>query len=573
MDGKPFVIRSGEMHYFRHHPAQWEDRILKLKAMGLNTISTYVSWNLHEPERGVFNWEGLGDIQQFLEICKKHEMYVLMRPGPYICAEWEFGALPYWILENENIKIRTSDPAWLKEITEWYAVFMLKIKPYLYSQSGTILLVQVENEYGSYPACDHAYLHWLYNETVKYTGYDVVIYTTDGGSAGFLKCGAIEEAYAAVDFGAGDCTGPFNAQRQYQKRGPNMNSEYYPGWLSHWGEKFPHTEAAPVVRTMRQMLDVGASFNFYMAIGGTNFGFYNGANGGGNNIQVDTTSYDYDAPLTEAGDTTLKFLAIREALKDYEPNIPATIPPNVTKAAYGDIKFTQSALLFQNLDKLVKYTKENETPLNFEQVKTAYGYVLYSTVLKGTAKKTLNIGTIRDFVLVYVNDEYLGFTYRQQSGKDFDLGTREGTLYLLVENMGRINYGADMTDRKGIRNVKINGAPVVGWKMQSMPMIDISGVEYKQQIFTKGPAFYKGTFEITGEPHDTWFDIRGWLKGHVVVNGFNIGKYWEPGPPQHALYVPGPILKKGTNEVIIFEQDRVASSNKVVSIDYPILDY
>nr|QGJ83568.1 beta-galactosidase [Opalinidae sp.] len=542
--------------------------------MGLNTISTYVAWNLHEPERGVYNFESFGNIALFLEICKKHNMYVLLRPGPYICGEWEFGGLPYWLLENQSIKIRTSDPAWTSEIAEWYSVFMPIIAPYLYSNGGTILLVQVENEYGSYPACDANYLHWLYNETYKYTGPDVVIYTTDGGGTGYLKCGAIAEAYAAVDFGPGDCTAPFIAQRVYQKTGPNMNAEYYPGWLSHWGEKFPKVATDPIVKTMKQMLDVGASVNFYVNHGGTNFGFYNGANGGGNSIQVDTTSYDYDAPVTEAGDTTPKYLAIREALKSYVKNIP-DVPANTTKKAYGKITFTKSAQLFDNLQNQVRYTVDNSLPLYFEQVHAAYGYVLYTTDLKGVSQKTLNIGTIHDYAIIYLGNIFIGIYQRSQQGKDIQLGPIEGELKILVENQGRINYGGDMTDRKGISDVKINGATVSGWTMKTIPMESTLGVKWEDKLYEEGPAFYQGTFTIleNSDIGDTWIDVRQWNKGHIVINGFNIGRYWEPGPPQHALYIPAPILKKGVNEIVVFEQSNPSSTGTMELIDHPLLEY
>nr|QGJ83567.1 beta-galactosidase [Opalinidae sp.] len=573
-DGEPFRIISGSMHYFRHHPDQWEDRILKLKAMGLNTISTYVAWNLHNPEIDEYYFESIANIELFIQIVQRNNMYLLLRPGPYICAEWELGGIPYWVLGNENIQIRTSNQLWLNEVNKWYKVFFGKISKYLYSNGGNIIFVQVENEYGFY-GCDHKYIEWLYNETYQYVGDNNIIYTTDAPDRSQLNCASYSKSYTTVDFGVRDAKPAFNLQREFQKTGPYMNSEFYPGWLSHWKDKYPRVDTTGIINTMVQMLDLGASFNFYMAIGGTNFGFYAGANGEGNSIQVDTTSYDYDAPLSEAGDCTSKCIAIRNKLQDYYIDSLPKMPPNTTKMGYGDIKFTKSSILWDNLALLTTHTVSNDLPLNFEKLNIAYGYVIYESYISDTSSnKKLKINSIRDLVIVYINDLLVTKLEREQSGKEINIGNMNGKLLLLVENNGRINFGGGMIDRKGISGVYVNNKLISNWKMSTLPMNNkLNEITFSSTIIKNGPTFYWGSlFKTDDIVADTWIDVRGWSKGHIYVNGFNIGKYWEPSPPQHALFVPGPLLVKGVNEIIVFDQDHCNDDAKMVSIDHPLLE-
>lgn len=544
---------------------------MKMKAMGLNGLQTYVAWNLHEPERGVYNWEGMGDLTRFLEICQKHDMLVFLRPGPYICAEWDLGGIPYWVLSNKNIKIRSSDPLWEKEVEAWFNVLLEKVKPYLYSNGGPVAMVQIENEYGSYSACDLDYLRWILHLNERILGKDVIYYTTDGAGEGYLKCGTIEEVYSVVDFGVtGDVASAFAPMRKYQPTGPLMNSEFYPGWLSHWNEGWPSVDTKGVVSTLKAMLEYNASVNFYMAYGGTNFGFYSGANGGGTDVQFDTTSYDYDAPISEAGDTTQKYVAIREYLQSYLKTELPSVPANSTKKSYGEIKMQKSAKLFDNLETITRHYLYNDEALLFEELGNAYGYVLYRINSNSSESKTLEVAEVMDRIQVFVNGKLKGIITRKDAASTkIDLGSESGTIDLLVENQGRINFGGSMTDRKGIIGVKINGKSVSGFEMLTLPMDSLDGLVWKNEIISEGPCFYYGTFNVD-EVADTWFDYSGWHKGHIYINGFNLGRHWEVGPPM-TLYVPSPVLRKGLNEVIIFEQDSISESHSVESIDHPII--
>lgn len=545
-----------------------------MKAMGLNGLQTYIAWNLHEPERGVYNWEGMADLERFLDLCKKHDMVVFIRPGPYICGEWELGGIPYWVLSNPDVVIRTSNEIWEQEIESWYNVLLPKLKPYLWKNGGPIALFQIENEYGSY-ACDKDYLRWLLKLSQSMLGEDdVIYYTTDGAGVGYLKCGTIEEVYSTVDFGpGGDIKEAFKAMREYQPTGPLMNSEYYPGWLSHWHEDWPRVDADSVVRTLKEMVEYNASVNFYMEYGGTNFGFYSGANSGdGVDVQFDTTSYDYDAPISEASDTTYKYFKIRDYLQTVTDKKLPEVPPNTTKAGYGKVEFTKSALLFNNLLNQGRHYVKNDYPLLFEELGLAYGYVLYRTKISGTTSKTLTLKNVHDRAHVYLNGEYKGIFERALvKEQKVELGNNEGVLDILVENQGRINFAHYMTDRKGIEEVYINGEQLSVFEMYTLPMDSLDGLVWENKLVENGPVFYYGTLEVKGTPADTWLDYNGWNKGHIYVNGYNIGRHWSVGPTM-TLFIPSQLLKEGTNEIIVYEQEGVKAGSSLVSIDHPIIN-
>lgn len=541
-----------------------------MKAAGLNTVETYVAWNIQEPERGVFNFEGYGNIERFIELCRKHDLYVILRPGPYICAEWEFGGIPYWVLENPNMVIRSNNELWKKEVIQYFDVLLAKVRPHLYINGGNILMVQVENEYGLY-ACDQSYMKWLYDYMISRLEPETIMFTTD--PAGSLKCGTIEETFTCVDFGvAVNPKDSFNIQKQYNKAGPYFNSEFYPGWLSHWESPFQRVDTNQIVSRFREMLEMNASVNFYMFLGGSNWGFYAGANGGGDNYEADTTSYDYDAPLTEAGDVTDKYLAIRDYLKSYLKKDLPEVPKNTTKAAYGNITFTEGVSLFESLYNQGRYYNVNNKPRRFEQLQAGYGYVLYRSNISGSsADQKLEVKFVRDRVLVYLNQQYKGVIIRTKPNESINLGKEGGVLELLVENMGRLNFDPQMQDPKGIDAVYVDDKEVENWEMITLPMDSYKGLTYKTPFPQSGPVFYHTTLQIRGAPADTFFNMKGWHKGHILVNGFNIGRFWEAGP-QFTIYVPAPVLKEGYNDIVVFEQIAEPGDKKtLISQHYPIL--
>lgn len=568
MDGEPFRYVSGSFHYFRQQPEYWEENIKKMANGGLNAVQTYVAWNLHEPQKGKYNFDGIADIENFIQICQKYNMYVILRPGPYICAEWDFGGLPYWLL-NENISIlRSSEETYIKHVDDWFKVLFGKLKKYMYHNGGNIIMVQVENEYGAYYACDQVYLKHLCDLTKELLGDETVLFTTDQAYDFMVKCGAIpSEAYATVDFGTGKDPGPiFEQQRKWNGHGPYVNSEYYPGWLDHWKEAHHTVNASEVAFYLDKMLELGASVNFYMYYGGTNFFYYNGANGDRLSYQADPTSYDYDAPLSEAGDMTYKYGEIRKVIQKYFPNIPEYDVKNTTKKSYGKVTFSQGVSLFDTLDSITKETVKSEQLQTFEAMGTDFGFVLYSSYSKNGG--LLNIIHARDRASIYVNKKNVASYFRaEEKTTTIDAGD----IDILVENCGRINYGLDFVDYKGLTGgVKLNFFELKNWTARLIPLYNTDGIKFTDDIPKNISAFYRATFNVD-EPADTFFNPKGLSKGIAFINGYNIGRYWTIGP-QLTLYVPAPLLVKGQNELIVFEIDPVENVPVVSFDDAPQLD-
>ena len=554
LNGKPIQLMSAAFHYFRVHPDRWEDTFKKIANAGLNTVETYIAWNMHEPERGKYDFKGANDLPRYFALAQKYNLLAIVRPGPYICAEWEFGGLPYWLLKEDGIKIRSNDPKYLEPALKWMGVLLDVLKPHLITNGGNIIMTQIENEYGSYPLCDKDYLNALYDVTIEHfgpaTGY--VTFTTDGPSDWMVTCGRLEgKAYTTVDFGPGNAHESLAVQRKYEPVGPLQNSEFYPGWLDHWKEAHQKTDSQPILDTMTEMYEMNASWNFYVFIGGTNWGFMSGANGGGKDHQPQPTSYDYDAPLSEAGDRTPKYEAIRERISQWK-KLPEFPVEDTKKVSYGEITYKQTASLWSNLEVLDAAPVKAEHPITMEKLDLDYGFVLYRTTVSQGGK--IRLDDVHDRAYVYVNQKYFGLIERQDVSVEVEIEAKEGdVLDILMESLGRLNYGGSMTDPKGILGeVYLNGEVLVNWTMYRLGMKDLSQLRWEEaREVPNGPAFFRTVVELE-EAEDTFVNPKGWTKGHVYANGFNLGRYWTVGP-QLTLYCPGPLLCVGSNEFVAFE--------------------
>lgn len=518
-------------------------------------------------------------------MAQEEDLFVLLRPGPYICAEREMGGFPPWLLTmNPNMRLRTNDSSYTGRVKIWFDQLFEKMKPLLYGNGGPIIMVQVENEYGSYFACDYDYTAWLRDLMKGYIGDAAVLYTTDGSSTSFLKCGKIDGVYATVDFGAG--TNPsyaFGVQKKYEPKGPSVNSEFYPGWLTHWGENFMRVDTKAVADTLDKILTLNASVSVYMFFGGTNFGFLAGANYA-NNYQPHITSYDYDAPLTEAGDPTDKYFAMRDVIKKYLPLPNVTLPVASPKANYGTVELKRVAGILdaETRNGLGLAPVNQKYPLSFEAMGQSYGFVLYETQLGSISgdPASLKVTGLRDRANVLLNGVSQGILSRVDNNNQMPLSISGGeSLQMFVENQGRINFGNNINDSKGIiENVTINGIRVEDWTMTGFPLHDISWVENTSPIHSTGfPAFYYGEFTLPDseeEPKDTYLKPVGWDKGVAFINGINLGRYWPTVGPQVTLYVPGIYLKSApeVNKLVILELEKAPTELSMSFVDTPQLD-
>jgi len=565
LDGKPFQIKAGEMHPARVPHEYWADRLRMIHAMGLNTVSIYVFWNQHEPRPGQFNFTGDADIAQFVRLAQKEGLWVILRPGPYCCAEWEFGGYPWWLLKQPGLQVRSQDPAFLEAAGAYLKKLGEQLAPLQITHGGPIILMQVENEYGSYGR-DHDYMAKI-RDLDRAAGFDVPFFTADGGGR-MMDGGHLPDALPGLNGGSGPEI--MKEIGKYRPTGPWLVPEFYPGWLDHWGEAHARVGTDDLVAETEWKLTNDVSFCYYMIFGGTSFGFMSGANYGGH-FQPQPTSYDYDSPIDEAGRPTPKYFALREILSrhlapgEHLPEVPA-IPPVMV---IPKIELTESASLFDNLGTPVKA----QTPLNFEDLDQGYGYVLYRTKLTGPASATLKIKELRDYAVVCVDGRRVGTLDRRHKQDSLPLVITNSvvTLDILVENGGRINYGGDLPhNQKGIIGaVLFDDRELTGWEMYRFPFDEVASLTFQPTPQVAAPAVHRGTFTLA-RAGDAFLDMRGWGKGIVFVNGHNLGRYWYIGP-QQTLYVPGVWLEPGANEIVVFEQikDDVTS---VAGLPAPVLD-
>ncbi len=549
LDGKPFQIISGEMHPARIPKEYWRHRIQMAKAMGCNTIAAYIFWNYHELSPGKFDFKTENrDIAQFIKIVQEENMWVLFRPGPYVCAEWDFGGLPPYLLKIPDIKVRCMDPRYMKAVKNYLVQLSKIIKPLLVTNGGPILMVQIENEYGSY-GNDKNYLEELRKIWLK-NGIDVPFYTADGPTPYMLEAGNIDGAAIGLDSGSNE-----KDFEQAKKRNPNVpsfSSETYPGWLTHWGEQWARPDTTELLKEVKFLMDNKKSFNLYVVHGGTNFGFTAGANSGGKGYEPDITSYDYDAPINEQGLPTPKYFALRNLISKYVKNTP-DLPKPIPSIEIPEIKMQLFSSVWDNLPK----PKQAVQPKPMEMFDQYEGFILYKTKLIGHKSGKLTITDLHDYATIFVNGKYIGKLDRREGEKTIDLpksDVKDPVLEIFVEAMGRINFGQSIIDRKGITDrATLNGMTLMNWEVYNLPfdMKYIQSIKQSNISQDRKGFFFKGTFDLT-ETADTYIDMSNYKKGVVYVNGKNLGRYWDIGP-QKRLYCPASWLKKGKNEIVIFD--------------------
>jgi len=552
LDGNSFQIISGEMHPSRIPAAYWRNRIQMAKAMGCNTISVYIMWNYHELQEGVYDFESENrNLAEFFRIVAEEELWLIVRPGPYVCAEWEFGGIPPYLLRIPDIKLRCMDPRYMAAAGKYMAKLAAVIKPFLITNGGPVLMLQVENEYGSF-GNDRNYISRLKDLWVE-NGIDVPFFTGDGPTSFMLEAGTLPGCAVGLD--SGSQLSHFELAAKMNPGVPVFSSETYPGWLTHWGEKWAKTATTDLLKEIKFLMDNKKSFNLYVIHGGTNFGFTAGANSGGKGYEPDVTSYDYDAPINEQGQPTPKFMALRRLLGSYLPKGKKLPPLPEVVPAYEipSIGLTNFTSVWDNLPQPVNSVQ----PKPFEAYNQDYGFILYTTELVGHKKGKLTVTDLHDYAIVFLNGEYIGSLDRKEGINSIDLPENKAArpvLEILVEGMGRINFAQNLIDRKGITDrVTLNGMTLMNWKVYNLPMDEkfIYNLRSSSRNPGKKGIFFKGNFFLAAAG-DTFLDMSNFQKGIAWVNGHNLGRYWSIGP-QKRLYCPASFLRQGTNEMIVFD--------------------
>ena len=582
-NGKVVSLFSGEMHYSRIPHEYWRHRLKMMKGMGLNAVATYVFWNFHEPEPGKWDFDGDRNLAEYIKIAGEEGLMVILRPGQYVCAEWEYGGYPWWLQNIDGMEIRRDNPAFLR-YTELYIKRLYKEVGHLQvSVGGPIIMVQAENEFGSYvsqrkdiPLEEHKRYNAKIKQQLADAGFNVPLFTSDG--SWLFEGGATEGALPTAN-GESNIENLKKVVNQYNNgKGPYMVAEFYPGWLDHWAEPFQLVDASRIARKTEDYLKNDVSFNFYMVHGGTNFGFTSGANyNKEHDIQPDLTSYDYDAPISEAGWVTPKYDSVRNVIRKYAKHKIPDPPARIPVIEIPEIKLDKSADLLSWAATLPKI--QNSRPMTFEELKQGYGYVLYERNFNQPVGGKLEINGLRDYALIYVDGKRVGELNRYFKNYSLEVDIPfNSKLSILVENMGRINYGAQIVhNNKGIVSpVLINGMEIEGdWTMTQLPMSETPPVKFLDNSTANAlksaerPVVYEGVFNLN-ETGDTFLDMSSWGKGLVFVNGINLGRYWNVGP-QQTLYLPGVWLKKGENRIVIFEQLNKEAKTSLKSVKVPVL--
>ena len=559
LDNEPFNIYSGAMHYFRVLPEYWFDRLSKLKAAGLNTVETYVCWNLHEPKPNHFDFSGILDIKRYVKTAENVGLKVILRPGPYICAEWDLGGLPAWLLKDKNIRLRCNDKQYLEHVDRYMRRLFEELKDCMSANGGNIIAVQVENEYGSY-GNDKKYLAHI-RDLYLDLGIKEVLFTSDGDAPFMLHGGMIDGVLETVNLGS-NAEGRCKALENVQPNKPVMVTEFWCGWFDHWGEKHHVRDYKSVMKEVNKFVEIGASFNFYMFHGGTNFGFTAGANHFGKYAPC-TTSYDYYAPLNEYGDYTKLYYEIRKSLLKAQNVSEEEMPlPERPKTQYiGKVDLTSSTSLFDNLENI---GEKHYSPMaeGMEYYGQNSGMIYYKTIIKGKyGLSYVNLQEPRDTAYLFVDGKYKTKVSTMDGGikklltqkgcalVNFDKDETE--LSVLVDCMGHTNYGVHITDTKGLHGINVAQQNIMDYEVTTLPLDNLDKLDFNKNC-GKYPIFLKGEFSADNK-NECFVKLDGFTKGLVYVNGFNLGRYWNIGP-QKTLYLPGQLLcADKPNEIIVME--------------------
>jgi beta-galactosidase len=549
LDGKPFQIVSGAIHYERVPRVYWRDRLRKARAMGLNTVETYVFWNFHETSPGVFDFSGQKDVAEFVREAQQEGLWVILRPGPYACAEWDFGGLPAWLLREPGMVVRSSNPLFMAAATRWMHRLGQELAPLQSANGGPILAVQVENEYVSF-GTDSAYMHGV-KQMLLDSGFDrAMLYTADG--AGQASKSLLPELPAAINFGSlfTSAKSQFDELAKSRPNGPKMSGEFWDGWFDHWGEKHHTTDAAAEAADLKWMLERGYSVNLYMFHGGASFGWMNGANIDDGKYGPTVTSYDYDAPVSESGELKPKFFLFRDAIRAATGKTPPAPPAPLPVSALAPVKLERAVSIWDTLPKPI----ESEQILSMEDVGQSYGYILYRTTIGQAQNAELRIDELHSYAQIYLDGALAGTLDRRlgQSTQPVHVTRANTRLDILVENSGRVNFGREFpNERAGITHrVALGDAVLTGWEIYPLPMSEVSSYHFAAGACS-GACFYRAAFQVD-EPADTFVDARELGKGEVWINGQPLGRFWNIGP-QRTLYLPAPWLKKGRNEIVVFD--------------------
>lgn len=555
LDGKPFRVFSGAMHYFRVLPEYWEDRLKKLKALGMNCVETVNCWNLHEPKEGEFDFTGMLDIVKFCKTAQNLGLYVIVRPGPYTCAEWDFGGFPAWLLKDKNLRLRCNDSKYMAKVKPFLERMAKELKPMLITNGGNILAVQIENEYGSY-GNDKEYLKAI-EKILTDSGINVPFFTSDGNTNFMLSGGTLPHIYKTLNFGSRANTA-FNILDKYQKDMPKTCMEFWCGWFDHWGEIHHTRIAQQVAGEVKNLVDLGANINIYTFHGGTNFNFWAGANNYAK-YQPTVTSYDDAALLNEYGDYTKAYHMVRKVLHEAQGLEYGELPARPMLQNIGKVNLTKRADLWKNLYALGQ-KHFSPTPESMECFDQNFGYILYETTIKGSyPSQTLYVEGVHDIAYLRVDGKLLkSYDRCKNKSKKHNDGfacripafDKECKIQILVEGMGRTNYGPNMeTDRKGIQKVRLGLQTIFGWDIYTLPFDNLDKVTYSDSADLQGGVILQGTFKAQ-KGKDCFVDMRGFEKGFVIVNGFNIGRYWKKGP-QRTLYLPAPLLEEDNTITVV----------------------
>ena len=571
LNGKPFQIISGTIHYFRVVPEYWKDRLEKLKNMGCNTVETYIPWNLTEAHKGQFNFDGFCDFEKFLDIAQSLGLYAIVRPSPYICAEWELGGLPSWLLTIPGLEFRCNNELYYQNVRDYYKVLMPRLVNHQIDKGGNIILMQIENEYGYYGK-DMSYLQFL-SDLMREEGITVPFVTSDGPWGNMFIHGQLTGALPTGNFGSHARPLFANMKRMMKKtgnKGPLMCMEFWIGWFDAWGNNEHKTSKLKRnIKDLKYMLKKG-NVNFYMFHGGTNFGFMNGANYY-SKLTPDVTSYDYDAPLSEDGKITEKYRAFQKVIGKFRDFEEVPLSTNIKQKAYGKVKAESTVRLFDILPELAEEKSiEGEKLLSMEETGQDYGYILYKTIMPQAAD-SITFEKANDRIQGYVNQKAVFTAFDKEIANPQKINAAAGDeLLLLAENLGRVNFADKLPfQRKGIfGKVSADGKVLENWKCYNLNLDakQLSKIDWTKADMTAGdnktigsPSFTRFHFEVD-EACDTYLDFAGWGKGCIFLNGFNLGRFWEIGP-QRRLYVPAPLLKTGTNEIILFESEGKTNSS------------